>query len=414
MPRSALPQKYIKNEGTVGEEFENVADWSITGNGSLANNTSEYRSGSTSMKASTLQEGQINTYIDIAKYLSPDIFIGTGINGILLWFYIHDDLSKYRYLEVRLGTSNGQYMKKTFYLTSEGEYNYVGMDTSQWQPLYLHRDDFTSVGGETWDNLVQNGVHLIFFRVYTWYAASISFDSLAVNPETGASLILRFDDGFATDYTTAYPLLAAAGMKAMHYICPAYVESGNPDFMTLAQCQELYAAGYDISNHTYGHTLLATVDLAMAETAVSTAYDWLLANGFTRSARHLAYPGGSGNIDVQHMLVPYADTGDESNAVIMGQPFNMYFLPGRAITNDESVADVIPYVDSLITQKKTGCLMFHSIDDVVDPYHWPASKLEALLAYIESTKIKVVTMHEWYKGLTNPRYRSLPLLRAEV
>ena len=69
-----------------------------------------------------------------------------------------------------------------------------------------------------------------------------------------ARVVLSFDDGHASVYSAAYPIAKAAGMRGTLYLNGTFI--GAPDNLTLAQVKELYAAGWDVGNHTFDHTAL--------------------------------------------------------------------------------------------------------------------------------------------------------------
>lgn len=65
--------------------------------------------------------------------------------------------------------------------------------------------------------------------------------------------VLTFDDGIASQYTTAKPILDAYGYRGTCYIVPQLLGGTSVAYsaplMTYAQTDELYAAGWDICNH---------------------------------------------------------------------------------------------------------------------------------------------------------------------
>ena len=68
-------------------------------------------------------------------------------------------------------------------------------------------------------------------------------------------VVLSFDDGAASVHAAAFPITAALGIPATLYLNGQFV--GNDGNLTLAQVQALYAAGWDVANHTIDHTPLA-------------------------------------------------------------------------------------------------------------------------------------------------------------
>jgi peptidoglycan/xylan/chitin deacetylase (PgdA/CDA1 family) len=66
---------------------------------------------------------------------------------------------------------------------------------------------------------------------------------------------LTFDDGRASDYEVAYPMLVAADISATFFINTATVES--PGHLTWLQLREMKQAGMSVQSHGHDHTDLA-------------------------------------------------------------------------------------------------------------------------------------------------------------
>lgn len=84
-----------------------------------------------------------------------------------------------------------------------------------------------------------------------------SGDSVNIGPlvrwRNRAKVLLTFDDGIASQYTTAKPILDAYGYKATCYVVPQLFGGTSAAYsaplMTYAQADDLYASGWDICNH---------------------------------------------------------------------------------------------------------------------------------------------------------------------
>ncbi|MFI3174016.1 MAG: polysaccharide deacetylase family protein [Bacillota bacterium] len=69
-------------------------------------------------------------------------------------------------------------------------------------------------------------------------------------------VVITFDDGYLGNYLHAYEVLKETEQKAIIGLITSNIreveEEGNPNFMTFAQCKEMYDSGYvDIQNHTH-------------------------------------------------------------------------------------------------------------------------------------------------------------------
>ena len=105
-----------------------------------------------------------------------------------------------------------------------------------------------------------------------------------------AAFLWQFDDGYDNVYTNGFPYLQARGQKATMYLNGALGGTIRSRRHHLAHLQALYDAGWVIGNHTIDHTDLTTVSQAVATDKVLEGYEWLIEHGFTRGARHFAYP----------------------------------------------------------------------------------------------------------------------------
>jgi hypothetical protein len=59
-----------------------------------------------------------------------------------------------------------------------------------------------------------------------------------------AIVVFSFDDGWVTDYTTAWPLFKARGLAGTSYISGAMVDSGNPDETYMGLNSEMAQGSY--------------------------------------------------------------------------------------------------------------------------------------------------------------------------
>jgi peptidoglycan/xylan/chitin deacetylase (PgdA/CDA1 family) len=78
----------------------------------------------------------------------------------------------------------------------------------------------------------------------------------------GGSMVLTFDDGHASNYALAYPILKRHGASADFFVNPGRV--GTPGFATWAELRKMAEGGMSIQSHGFSHrylTSLAPADL---------------------------------------------------------------------------------------------------------------------------------------------------------
>src|SRR5439155_1478693 len=76
----------------------------------------------------------------------------------------------------------------------------------------------------------------------------------ATAPENQSAVVLTFDDGRATDYEVAFPLLLAAGVRAEFFVNTATIERAG--HLTWSQIMEMHRAGMSFQSHADHHVLL--------------------------------------------------------------------------------------------------------------------------------------------------------------
>lgn len=107
------------------------------------------------------------------------------------------------------------------------------------------------------------------------------------------SVVLTFDDGYADNYTNAYPILKEFGFKASIFVITGVVDK-DPNYMTSAQLKELEANGIEIHAHTVNHEKLSELsyDRQLATLKESKEFVEKLLN---KKAGCIAYPFGMYN-----------------------------------------------------------------------------------------------------------------------
>ena len=74
----------------------------------------------------------------------------------------------------------------------------------------------------------------------------------------GGFYALTFDDGAASDYTIAFPILRELGLRATFFVVPTLV--GTTGYVTWDQLREMVAAGMEVGSHSLTHPFVNTLD----------------------------------------------------------------------------------------------------------------------------------------------------------
>jgi peptidoglycan/xylan/chitin deacetylase (PgdA/CDA1 family) len=400
MGRNALPQNYIVHPGNILDDFETIGDYIAVSGGTLAANTTEYKTGTKSLKV-TGNKGVTCTFDKIININCAADYKNMGI-----WMYFHSDPAlTLSYLILYLGATTD--MSKHFYRAVTANTNTLTMGWN-WIPLY--GVDWYNVGTDTWDS------PRIRMRIAVTSKAEqqaiVSFDSFYTGVTYRPKAVIMFDDGHLTTYSEGFKYMETKGIKGTSYIGSTSMG------VSVAQLTEMYNAGWAIGNHASEHIDLTGLTQAQIETKIQTCTDWLLANGFDRGAYHVAYPYGSQNAAV---LAAMAACGMKTGRSVTSAyqrtpPSNRYILASKSIGDSAvTLTEAKECINTAIINGQSMFLLFHQLV-AADPgaSQWLISDFRALIDYLVERKVECVTIDEWYEGLTNPRYRSLPLSRATV
>ena len=135
------------------------------------------------------------------------------------------------------------------------------------------------------DWLDANRFHPVDFNDVRAYFAGTQ--PLPANP-----VVITFDDGYADLYTTAYPILAAHGFKAVAYIVSGFV--GQPRYVTRPQVVQMDQNGIEIASHTVDHANLARSSTASVMHELVDSKRWL-ESLVGHPVLDFAYPSGMFN-----------------------------------------------------------------------------------------------------------------------
>lgn len=147
---------------------------------------------------------------------------------------------------------------------------------------------------------------------------ALGIDELFFVPRSSTGTVtIQFDDGYATDYTEALPILDRYGYPAVSFVNPVTI--GDDGRLTVPRCSELRDAGWTIANHTHSHRRLEELSGAEQAAEIVRGKEWLLDHGFDRGARYFAYPFGQ---------------WDERTLEIVEKHHDLAFWSGRGVTGD--------------------------------------------------------------------------------
>ena len=109
-------------------------------------------------------------------------------------------------------------------------------------------------------------------------------------------VLITFDDGYADNYTNAFPILQYYGMRATIFVIPAFVGKYNY-YLTWEEMQEMENGGITFESHTLNHYKLEELpdDEIRSELLNSKQ---ILEENLGHPVEFLAYPTGTYNLHI--------------------------------------------------------------------------------------------------------------------
>jgi hypothetical protein len=236
------------------------------------------------------------------------------------------------------------------------------------------------------------------------FSAQSRFDALYYNAKGRPTVVLTFDDVRTETYDTAFPLMQARGLKGTCYVPSA--EVGATDKMTLAELQELYAAGWDMAcDSTDDSPFTGMASTAAALTDVQTVRTYLETNSMPRAKNHFCWPNGTWS---EAIAAAFEGDGFLSARTTVTQSFYDRFGLGGIAMTVPSQGSGSAVASSVHTARLTEALLrgttqffhFHDIKDSPSAGGWQTSKFVTFLDEIETARdageLVVMTVSEWY------------------
>ena len=353
--------------GTLYEDFESTAGWSVA-NGSIAANVSQFKTGSQSIKMTC------NASLDAQMTKTVNWDLSGNWQHMLIWFYVHGALTDYQaeYFYIKLANDAGlsNYML--------GHISNANKAAVGWNTYSLSKNDFTSGGSGTFASaIIRERPELVGNAT----GAAISYDSLYFGVTSLPGVMIWFDDGYASQYA-AFQYMKPKGIRA------SLSWESDTTNITLQQLLEMDRAGWTIANHTDSSTVLTTLTEAQQETAISNCRTWLNTRGLTRGSNYLVYPGGGNDANTITAMTNLGiltgrnakdafGNGGQNQAL----PFSsIWQLPANSVTTAWTLATVEGYIDEAIAGGYIMPLLFHNLGG--GGGQWIVSDFNALMDYI--------------------------------
>jgi peptidoglycan/xylan/chitin deacetylase (PgdA/CDA1 family) len=225
-------------------------------------------------------------------------------------------------------------------------------------------------------------------------------------------VILTFDDGYESHYSSAKPILDKYDFKATFSIVCNYVGNGNR--MTWEEIKSLRQEGHDIASHTMNHADLSKLPPQKVEYEVAQSKKCLLDQGI--NPKIFAYPfnGGSENPSVIDTIARYYDLArtatdplaflgcngdcDKTKYSIMGWSHDAE-MKNNALNDQQMFERFIQVVNSQNEYNANSndvnavpIIIWHKIDNSNEEYSTSTNLFNAEMKYLHDNNFKVLTM----------------------
>jgi peptidoglycan/xylan/chitin deacetylase (PgdA/CDA1 family) len=210
-----------------------------------------------------------------------------------------------------------------------------------------------------------------------------------------ALVSVTFDDGWASQYQNALPILNKYGIKATFYIISGEMND-TPDYMSTAQIQNLYSQGMEIGSHTITHTDLTGVSQSKLIQEMSQS-QIALQNAIGAPVVNFAYPYGAYNANTVSAGQQYYQSQRTVNQGYNSKDnLNLTQLKIYEVDSNIPPAQVQEWIQGAIDQKSWLILVYHEVGTSIggDIYHVSTNNLDANMSYLKNSGVAVVTVNQ--------------------
>lgn len=201
-----------------------------------------------------------------------------------------------------------------------------------------------------------------------------------------AQVLLTFDDGDTTLYSTVFPYMQSAGIVGTAYIVTNLVGDGS--HVTWAQLQEMNTAGWSIGNHTSNHSTADATNLAAGQTALN-------ANSLSANSDQVAYPAGTYNETVRAAMI---STGMKTGRLATGAGFSpgtidQYQINSISAGGATTLASVITSILAARVKRQTVTIYMHDISASPSGSGWTTANFQGLVDFLVAREIPCVSIN---------------------
>lgn len=269
-----------------------------------------------------------------------------------------------------------------------------------WNTIIFQSNECSPLNSETDADLLSNVGRIMIAQTSTTDATSVvhwdyfGYTNSAINK---GKIILTFEDGNDGVYDIAKPIMDAYGYKGVVYATKDLV--GNSAFMNLDELKDLYNNGWDISTHSQVD-LTSLTSSESIRTELLKNRDYLIENGFTRSAYHFAPHLGKYNdislAEIEDLFITSRTVKFGYNTLPLIDQHQLYNIGG----NNADISYLKTVLNHTEKSNSLTIINFHQIIDANTGSSTDTLKstFEEFIDYLSTKDIDVVTLSEVFKN----------------
>lgn len=223
-------------------------------------------------------------------------------------------------------------------------------------------------------------------------------------------ILISFDDGNISDYTYAYPIMSARGIKGTSFINTSTIGSGAHK-MTWDNVKQMYASGWYMGCHTHNHINLVESTETEIENDLLLVNQAFIANGLPIPQHH-AYPYGVTSPSIMVFIsqyrksarwtIGYSESASKGHNTFGGVNYYRINNTNISITNNAQLENVKKEIRLAIKNKRVISLYTHNIVDSLDPVtigsgNCGLSFFIEIMDFIKNTGVETMNFNEFYE-----------------
>jgi len=237
----------------------------------------------------------------------------------------------------------------------------------------------------------------------TLLLGAVSLWSAPVAHAAGGMVSVTFDDGWASQYTNALPILEKYAVPATLYVLSGSINT--PDYMSQAQIQAFASRGDEIASHTVTHPDLTKLSAAQLENELAQSKAALQQMFGPSAGLDFASPYGAYNptttAAVQKFYATQRNTDNGFNSQAGFDPYNILV---QNVVAGTTAATVQRWLNSAKANNTWLVLVYHEVGVSLgrDIYHTGTAVLDAQMAAVKDSGLPMLTVRQGADALAAP------------